>query len=103
MLIVPTVATPSQVLTVLLGGQSCSIKIFQKTTGLYMDLAVSDVPIVSGCVCLNGERIVRDSYLGFIGDLGFVDTQGSADPAYDGLGDRYLLVYLEASDITADV
>lgn len=103
MLVVPTVATPSQALTVLLGGQSCSIKIFQKSTGMYLNLSVSDTPIVSGAICLDGVRIVRDAYLGFVGDLAFFDTQGDNDPTYDGLGVRYFLIYLEASDIAGDV
>jgi hypothetical protein len=28
----------------------------------------------------------------------FIDSQGSADPSYDGLGDRFALVYLTAEE-----
>jgi hypothetical protein len=36
--------------------------------------------------------------MGFIGNLLFVDTQGSSDPTYDGLGSRFSLVYLTAEE-----
>ena len=39
------------------------------------------------------------SYLGFVGDLMFSDTQGTSDPSSPGLGTRYLLMYIEASDL----
>jgi len=45
--------------------------------------------------------LVNDVYLGFSGDLEFVDTQGTDDPTFDGLGTRYQLVYLEPSDLTS--
>ena len=44
-------------------------------------------------LCLNEVGLVRESYLGFVGQLVFVDMQGSSDPTYDGLGSRYLLTY----------
>jgi hypothetical protein len=43
--------------------------------------------------------MVRETYLGFIGDLSFTDTQGTSDPVYTGLGSRFVLLYLEASDL----
>ena len=49
---------------------------------------------------VGSEMCIRDSpYLGFVGDLMFADTQGASDSSYDGLGTRYLLVYLEVSDL----
>jgi hypothetical protein len=100
MQIIPIAATPSQKLTILLGGQNCQIKVYQKTTGVYLDLAVNDSPIVSGVVCRDRVAIVRDTYLGFTGDLSFFDTQGTSDPSYTGFGARFQLVYLEASDLS---
>lgn len=43
--------------------------------------------------------IVRSAYLGFIGDLAFIDTQGTSDPIYAGLGTRFQLVYLFPVDV----
>lgn len=102
MLIVPLQATPSQVLSVILANQSCRISVYQKFFGLYFDLVVPSNPtpgIRAGVSCLNGNRLIRYAYLGFIGDFLFFDTQGKTDPVYTGLGTRYQLAYLEASDL----
>ena len=90
---IPLLVTPSQTLTVQLGRQSCRIAVRQRRTGLFVDLYVQDVPIVQGVKALDRVRIVRDAYLDFTGDLYFVDTQGTADPSFDGLGGRFLLLW----------
>ncbi len=99
MLRIPLPAKPALSFAITLGGQRCQIKIRQLTTGVYMDLSVAGVPVVSTAICLDRVRIVRYGYLGFIGDLLFVDTQGKTDPDYTGFGSRYQLVYLEAADL----
>jgi hypothetical protein len=66
---------------------------------LYADLYVNNAPVVNGVVCQNLNRVVRDDYLGFIGDLMFQDTQGTSDPLSPGLGTRFLFCYLEANDV----
>lgn len=91
-------AVPSQRFNAALNQQMCTISVYQKRTGLYLDLLVNDVPIVTGVLCRNLVKLVRDKYLGFIGDLAFVDTQGADDPQYQGLGARWVLMYLEASE-----
>jgi hypothetical protein len=101
MQIVPLTAVPSQSLTVLLNGQTCAINVYQKSTGLFFDLSVQGVTnpltgmsqLVTAMLCLNGVGLVREAYLGFIGQLVFVDTQGDTDPYYTGLGSRYILTY----------
>lgn len=99
MLVVPLQAVPSQVVTVTLAGQACRIAVAQRRTGLYVDLYVSDAAIITGVIAQDANRIVRDAYLGFTGDLAFFDTLGSQDPDYTGLGGRYFLAYLETSDL----
>ena len=103
MLTIPTQPLPNQVFNVLLGGQACRIAIAQKSTGMFLNLYVNDALIIGGVLCEVDNRIVRSTYLGFIGDLAFYDTQPSADPLvpanpdqvyYTGLGTRYFLVYL---------
>ena len=101
MLVIPLQSVPAQNVGVMLAGQPCAIGIFQKTTGLYCDLSVNGTTIVVGVLCLNGTLIVRDRYFGFIGDLAFFDTQGSADPEHDGLGKRFFLGYYAPADIPA--
>lgn len=96
---VPLSAQPNQALSVELGGQSCDISVYTLPTGLYCDLSVSGSPIVSGVLCHDRCLIVRDAYLGFSGDLAFIDTQGTSDPVASGLGDRFQLLYLAPGDL----
>lgn len=99
MLIVPLVPTPSQTLDVVLAGQACTIRVYQKFFGVFCDVLVDGQPIIRGVLCLNQNFIVRSLYLGFVGDLAFFDAQGTSDPSFGGLGDRFLLVYLEKTDL----
>ena len=107
MLIIPTVPAWAQQLETTLAGQNCEISIYQKSTGLYLDLTANGTLIIAGALCLDRNRIVRSVYLGFIGDLFFWDTQAftnaagqfvAADPVYSGLGSQFQLMYLEATD-----
>ncbi len=99
MKIVPVTDTYAQSLSVTLAGQSCRIDLSQKSVGLVLDLYVNDTLIIGGVLCLNRARVVRSLYLGFVGDLVFIDTQGTSDPTSPGLGSRFLLYYLETSDL----
>lgn len=123
MQIVPLTPSPSSTLQIVLAGQNCSIAL--RTLDGYatsdsVDLSVgqpyiaftldvSGVSITRFQSCLNLKRLlINRQYLGFIGDFIFVDTQpdpvtGPADPQWAGLGDRWQLIYLEASDLTAEV
>ena len=83
--------------TVNLANQPCQIKVYQMMSGLYLDLYVNNSLIIGGVLCENLNRIVRDKYLGFIGDLAFVDSEGKSDPVFTGLGGRYNLAYLPAA------
>ncbi len=95
-MVVPLSAVPSQMLAVALGGQSCRIVIRTRLTGPYLDLYVNDASIALGVLCLDRTALVRAAYTGFVGELAFVDTQGASDPTYDGLGTRYVLLWLGA-------
>ena len=100
MLTVPLSAVPSQTTGVVLNNQNCQIDVYTKTGQLYMDVYVNNAPIILGVLCLNANRIVRSKYLGFSGDFIFIDTQGKNDPIYTGLGDRYILQYMEPADLS---
>jgi hypothetical protein len=95
MQLIPIRAAPSQTLTATLGGQRCRITIYQRVTGLFCDLYVNDARIIGGVICQHTNLIVRDPYLGFIGDLAFLDQQGADDPIWSGLGIRWVLGYIE--------
>jgi hypothetical protein len=90
---IPIIPTPAQSFTIQLNSQNCEISLYQKNTGLYFDLVIDGNPIVQSMLCLNLVGLVRETYLGFVGQLAFVDTKGNSDPTYDGLGSRYQLVY----------
>lgn len=101
MQIIPLSAVPSQTVTVVLNSQECIIHVYQRSTGLYLDLTVAGTLILAGVICQNGNLLVINTYLGFIGDLAFIDTLDASDPVYTGLGTQYLLAYLLPSDIVA--
>ena len=99
MQIVPLQPLPNQTLQAQLGGQACSLNVYQYAYGLFVDVYVNNALIVAGVIAENLNRIVRSTYLGFVGDFVFVDTQDAADPVYTGLGGRFQLVYLEEADL----
>lgn len=93
MLVVPLSPKPSQVANVLLSGQDCRISVYQKTTGLFLDLAVAGVPVKTAVLCRDRVALIRQPYLPFVGELFFKDLQGLDDPTYSGLGSRFILGY----------
>ena len=99
MQIIPLQAIPNQTLQVQLAGQNCAVNVYQLSTGVFVDLYLAGTVIISGVVAQDRNRIVRDAYLGFTGDLSFIDIQGTQDPDYTGLGGRYVLCYLDAFDL----
>jgi hypothetical protein len=111
---VPLQPVASQTVDVTLNNQVCTINVFEKRihvpvsrpggiptdppdyepiNPIFLDLYVNDVLIIAGVICLHGVEIVRDAYLGFVGDLVFYDTRGTEDPMVSGLGTRWVLTY----------
>lgn len=116
MQIVPLQAVPSQNSIIVLNGQQCSFSVYTKTgyeysdvpgftvpnESIYLDLTANGVVITTTALCLNGNRLLRNrEYLGFLGDLMFIDTQGTDAPQPDGLGSRWVLLYLSPDDLGA--
>jgi hypothetical protein len=88
-----------QEVSVSLGDQSCKIRLHQRSTGFYIDLWRGNTPIMQGVICLNCTWLVRYPYLGFSGDLVFVDTLGTDDPQWDEIGTRFKLYYMTAEEL----
>lgn len=106
--VIPLQAVPNQTLTVPLAGQTVDLNLYTRADGLFMDVLLNGTPIVLNVICQNENRIIRDLYLGFPGDLAFYDTQTTVDgvggdPDYTGLSGRYQLIYIEASELPAGV
>ena len=104
MLIVPLAQVPNQSRLVSLNSQNCQFNVYQKSTGLFMDILLETngvmAPILSGVLCRNQCPMVMTSYLGFVGELMWVDCYvTNADPVYTGFGQQFQLVYLAPSEI----
>ena len=98
-------ATPKQSTQALLNGQAVSLNINQLAVGVFADISLngSPTPILVGVPCRNLILMVRSLYLGFIGDLCFVDQAGVQDPDYTGFGTdpRYVLTYFTPEEVIA--
>lgn len=92
-------SVPSQSFQVTLDEQNCTLSVYQKSTGVYIDIYLENTLLLAGIVGQHGNRIIRDAYYGFLGDLIFWDTQGTSDPSYTGLGSRWILIYLLPSEL----
>ena len=95
---VPLQPVPSQSTKVVLGGQNCQILVYQKPQGVFVDINADGVDISVGTIARDAVPLICREYAGFIGNLLFIDTQGSDDPSDEGLGDRWTLVYLTAEE-----
>ena len=95
---IPLQPVPTQATKVVLGGQNVQLLIYQKPQGVFVDINADGVDIVVGIIARDAVPLMCRNYMGFIGNLLFVDTQGSSDPTYDGLGSRFSLVYLTAEE-----
>jgi hypothetical protein len=87
--------------TVTLNDQVTQINVYQTYNGLFIDVYLENDLIIGGVICENDNRIIRSTYLGYSGDLAFIDVQGSTDPVYTGLGTRYFLTYLTEDELAA--
>lgn len=91
----------AQEVSVNLAGQSTTLRIVQRSTGMFIDIGVGDRWIAQGVLCLNCNKLVRYPHLKFQGELFFADTKGSLDPVYDELGTRFKLFYATADEMAA--
>lgn len=114
---VPLAAVPSQTLLATLSGQSAQINLYQlgadAAAAMYMDLVSNGVQILTCRKCKSYGNmpntrapfmLVGRHYLGFQGDLLFLDTQAStsnptAPPQFAGLNARWQLLYFTVADL----
>ena len=97
--VIPLIATPAQQVQTNVGGQNVLLDVRQLRYGLFMTVYKDDALVVAGVICHDRCLIIRSAYFGFSGDFMFADTQGSSDPDYTGLGDRWELVWLDPSEL----
>ena len=101
MQLVPLATTEAQTLNIVLNNQICQINVYQKFYGVFVDLYVNNTLIIGGVIAQNLNRIVISAYLGFKGDLMFLDTEGDDDPDWTGLGTRWILIYITPIELAA--
>jgi hypothetical protein len=92
--VIPLAKVPYQTFSITLAGQRCRIALYQKAEGLFLDFSTGQTQIVTAMICRDRVKLLRYPYLGFIGNLAFIDTQGTSDPDYKSFGSRYVLSYL---------
>lgn len=90
---IPLSPHPNQSFDVALNGQYCTITLLHRTTGLFFGLAVNGKKIADCVHCQHNQPMIYQDYRGFIGSIRFIDTQGTSNPTWDGLGTRYELRY----------
>jgi hypothetical protein len=94
---IPLQAVPNQSLTVNLDGQEVGIDLRTLNSGLYMSISLSGTVFLSSIIVMTNAQLINQTYYGFSGQLMMIDTQGTGDPDYTGLGTRWLLIYTPAS------
>lgn len=90
----------SQQVQTVLGGQQCQIAVYVKNQCMFLDMMVNGKQVIYAVQCKNLVSLIPTAYLGFVGWLMFIDTQGREDPKYTGLGSRWQLLYLTEGDLT---
>lgn len=105
MLEIPLMAYVNQGLLVVLGEQECSVAIYQRGTGMYLDLYNGGETVCQGAICQPGMGIVQVATSAFSGQLYLLDTLSRGneqqDPKWEGLGTRWRLYWLDAEEVDA--
>jgi len=91
--IIPLDNEPNQIFNIVLNGQQCTFEFISRGAYMFMNLTLNDKKVIDGMICLNGVDLIQYDDSRFVGRLYFEDTQGSLDPLYYGLNDRWLLIY----------
>jgi hypothetical protein len=93
MQVIPLSPVPSQRLSAVVDGKNCQITLYKKTTGMFFDLTIDNVPIVQTRSVQDRRPLVLGAYKGVGGEFVMIDTQGTDNPQPSGLGSRWQLVY----------
>jgi hypothetical protein len=99
--VIPTTEAPNQQITTTLANQDCLIQLYTKSINIpistpmapeppvyqnrnpcFIDLFVNGTLIIGGVYVRQGSLVVRDTYLGFAGDLSVIDTTGAAEDPF---------------------
>lgn len=98
---IPLSKSASQSMQITLNGQNCSLFLTQRDGRMYCALSVSNVSIWKSVLCHDRTPIRQFRVQKFVGNLVFVDRDGSSDPVHTGFGERYRLYYI-TDDVILD-
>lgn len=93
---IPLQAVPDQQFDIVLNKQPCTVRLYQRRGLVFLDLWLRGQQCLMGVLCRDRAYLIDNAYLGFVGNLFFVDQSGEQDPQYGGLGSRWILMYREA-------
>ena len=90
---IPISQEPNQTFNIDLNGQRCVFEFITRGMSLFMNFTLNDRKVIDGMICLNNVDLVQYKEFDFNGKLYFTDTQGNKDPIFNGLGERWVLIY----------
>ena len=99
MLKIQTNAIPNQTFKTVVDNQNCTITLRTLGKKLFFTLKINDTQIISNQICQDRQQLVPFSYLGLLGNFFFVDDKGKLDPTYDGLNERFFLMFASEGEI----
>lgn len=73
MIEIPLTSYPDQELQIDLGGQACTIRVFERAGFMYMDLTVRRTKILKGTLCQPTTPIIPRTVRGFSGQFYVID------------------------------
>lgn len=105
MKLIPLSKLPAQTFDVILDGairpssaassaNVCTLSLYWRQIRLYLDLSIPGRIIFQGNICQNRGRVNVSRSPYFKGTLHFFDLQGDEAPRWDGLNDRWVLLYV---------
>ena len=76
-----------------LSDQQAQFTITCTDAGVFADVVYNGASVIAGRLCLDRTDINPAKYNGLPLGLFFADQQGTSDPAFQGFGTRFLLLY----------
>ena len=98
MIQIATSPLPSQEFRCVLDNQYCVIALYHRGGRLYMDLTSGDDAVCRGAICQCGGDVVLNVRPVFDGSLHFYDFEGGDPPKWEGLNDRWVLLFLSKDE-----
>ncbi len=98
MKVIPLIPNPNQALQILLGNQEITLRVYQRSENLYIDMRKADTVICLGQRCVFGRSLITFAQNIFKGSLHFFDIKSDNSPNYSELSSRFFLIYLEENE-----